>query len=206
MITFIKKNWILFLLGVVIIYLLFFVTGIIKDMLFNAGFAAAQEEYQMTINNLNTEIFKWKNILVLFSEKKERERQELKTKTENEINNINIVFETFKSESAETLRKKKSTIEEILKEKEKDEITIIEAKETIRLLGELNYATNLAWKLSDEEKDKIYGEIISKIELKYSKCQEWTTKLEAKIKPKLFSKIITGGVIVAAFVLGRGSK
>jgi hypothetical protein len=59
------------------------------------------------------------------------------------------------------------------------------------------------WKASDDRKDAAHKAIVDELAFKYSKCEQWTTTLEEKIKRKPLGNVLQVGAVVAAFVLGR---
>lgn len=203
---FISKNLWKVLAGIVAAGILYLGYGFTRDLLFGKALEAARQQYQQQIADLQTKIELNKAAYMALAEKSAREREAYRTDHEREISNINTVFGIFKSTSAAELKKKGAKIEEVLAEKEKDEAALFEAKETIATLDMSNGRILANWELSDMVKDESHKEIVDDLETKFTKCQQWTSTLEKKLKPKPFAKVVQVAVVVSAFFLGRITK
>lgn len=202
----IKKHWWKAALLVIAIYFAVLGAGIVKDLFFQAGMAAAKGEYEEQIVIYDTRIAEKTKLLNDVSEKAAKDRETIKVEHKKEIAQYKSDVSYFKSETAEALKARKATEREWAAAKTNDEITInLQAEEIDRL--DLR-VTNLiaAWKVSDMEKEHLHGVIVADLEDKYKACQMWSGKLEKKLRPKFFGRVVQVVVVGAAFMLGRGSK
>ncbi|MFH1305686.1 MAG: hypothetical protein ABIH74_04730 [Candidatus Omnitrophota bacterium] len=204
--NFIKKHWWKAALLVIAVYFAFLGWGIVKDLFFQAGMAAAKGEYENQIAYYDTRIAKKNMLLNYVSEKAARDRETMKAEHVAEISKHKRDVAYFKSETAEALKARKATEREWAAAKTNDEITINLQTEEIAALDLRVTNLIMVWKVSDEEKDRLHGIIVIDLEAKYKACQMWSGKLEKKLKPKFFGRVVQVVVIGAAFMLGRGSK
>jgi hypothetical protein len=200
---FIKTHGLKILLGIVAFYLLYLGYSITRDMLFGKALAIASAQYDARIAELQVKIDAQEAAYNSLSELSARDRELYRANAEREKRKQDAVFAVFKSETAAELKKRKATIEQVLVEKERDEIALVEANETIDALYQDNISQGIAWALSDKNKDAAHAKIVADLEMKYATCAAWSTKLEGKLKPKLFTNVIQGVVIAGAFALGK---
>lgn len=206
MITFIKTHGWKILTGIVAVGILYLGVSFTKDLLFGKALEAARLEYKQQVADLQAKVETGKAAYLALGEKAGQERETHRVEHEKEIRNINTVFDIFKSTSAAELKKKGAKIDEVLVEKEKDEAALFEAKETIAGLDLSNQRILANWELSDIAKDAAHKKIVDAITLKYTKCQEWSDKLDAKLKPKPLAKVLQVAEILVSFALGRLSN
>ena len=136
-----------------------------------------------------------------------------KTLRDNAAKKIRDDAETmrlFKSETAIELRKRQATINEVLREKVKDEIVIIERGETIQYLGTMVYATLWAWKINTDNLAQVQTKIDMAKDSQIAACKNWTARLEKRLKLTLWGKIKEGAKYAVAFgagyATGRGTR
>jgi len=202
----IKKHWWKAALLVIVIYFASLGVGIVKDLFFQAGMAAAKGKYEEQIVIYDTRIAEKTKQLNDVSEKAAKDRETMKAEHAAEIIKYKSDVSYFKSETAEALKTRKASEQEWAAAKINDEITINLQTEEIAVLDLRVTNLIMAWKVSDEEKDRLHGIIVIDLEAKYKACQMWSGKLEKKLKPKFFGRVVQVVVIGAAFMLGRGSK
>ena len=168
--------------------------------------AEAKTKYEKEQSEYKKKIALEQEINLVLIERIEKDRLDFKEKMEREKKISDAAIQIFKSKTAKELRNKDAKIEEVLEEKEKDELLIVALKESNDAKDKLNRDILIAWENADKEKDRIHLEIITEYEMRMKACDEWSNKLAAKIRPKLLTKVIQVGIVAAAFVLGRGSK
>lgn len=190
------------LAGAVAAYLLYLGIGFTRELFWARALAAAKAEYEEKIAGWQAKVDAAKAKYDALAEKSAREREAYRDQAEKDLAHSAAVFSAFKSKTAAELKEKGATIAQVLAEKEKDEIALVEAKETIVELDAGNKKILAAWAISDKEKDKAHGEALAALELKFAACQDWRAKLEAKLKPKPWSKVLQGAMIAGAFALG----
>jgi len=202
----IKKHWWKAALLVIVVYFAILGAGIVKDLFYQAGMAAAKEDYEEQIVLSDTRIAEKTKLLNDVSEKAAKDRETMKAEHIAEISQYKRDVSYFKSETAEALKARKATEREWAAAKINDEITInLQTEEIDRLdLRVTNLIT--AWKVSDMEKERLHGAIVADLEAKYTACQTWSGKLEKKLKPKFFGRVVQVVIVGAAFALGRGTK
>jgi len=200
---FIKTHGLKILLGIVAFYLLYLGYGVTKDMIFARVLAEAKAEYQQKVDALQAKADKAEAERIAIAEKAGREREELRLKGENDRRLHEVAMAAFKSRSAADLRQKNAKIEEVLTEKRKDEIALDIAGERIVTLERDISDIRIAWTTYDEQMTKAHRDEIDALNAKFTACQEWSAKLEAKIKPKPLAKLGRALLIGAAFMAGR---
>lgn len=159
-------------------------------------------EYQAKVNAADAKAAAAIEAKRILAENAGRDREDARLRHEAEIRKINNTFAIYKSRTAEDLRDKDATIEEVLAEKEKDEIVIDAAKKTIAFQGELFYGVMFMWKLSDENiaaEDKKEREAMAE---KFNACNQWSQKLEDKLRPSFWKTVKTAGKYALAFGAG----
>lgn len=138
----------------------------------------------------------------LLAEQNGKDREDARIRHEDEMRKMKHTFEVYKSRTAEDLRDKDATIEEVLAEKEKDEIVIEAAKKTIAFQSELFYGVMLMWKISDENmaaEDQRERDAMAE---KFNACQAWSKRLEDKLRPSFWKTVKTAGKYALAFGAG----
>jgi hypothetical protein len=201
--NFIKANLWKLLAMVVVVYLMVTGYNTLRDYLFNAGMAAAQAKYDEAIAEANARLVAKNREYVALIGDAERKRQEVKAAHELEIRKFKSDIGYFRSETAAALRAKKATTEQWAAEKTKDEVTINLQAERIEAL-DLSVESIMAdWKASDDRKDAAHKAVVDELTTKFTRCEEWTTTLEEKIKRKPLGNVLQVGAVVTAFVLGR---
>jgi len=203
---FIKTHGLKILLGIVAFYLLYLGYGVTQDMIFAKAMAKAKAEYQQKVDALQAKADKAEAERMALAEKAGQEREEMRLKAENDRRLHETAMAAFKSRTAADLRQKNAKIEEVLAEKRKDEIALDIAGERIVTLEKDISDIRIAWTTYDEQMTKAHLEEIDALNAKFTACQEWSAKLEAKIKPKPLAKLGKAALIVVAFMAGRGSK
>jgi hypothetical protein len=176
-----------------------------RDMLKSWAYGQAKTIYEQRIATAEADkqaALKERDAL---SEAAGRDREALRKKAEDEKRKSDAAFAIFKSESAAKLRERNATIAQVLVEKEKDEMAIVEAKETIDNLVQFNYLQGVAWKLSDERIEEANKKAMDALTLQFVTCQKWTATLEKSIKPTFWKRVKEYGKYALAFGAGRAS-
>ena len=198
----IKKIRLLVLAGIVVIGLLYLGYTYLRDLLFKQALAQAKADYELKIGELEAKIKVNTDFYVALIGDSEKKRQDELEAHRKEKAKFEGDKSYFKSETAKALKEKNATVEQWEAEKVKDEITINLQAERINEL-DLKYDNLVeAWKQSDIKKDAAHEKIVSDLKLQFVACQEWSKKLENKLKPKPIAKIIQLAEIGAAFALG----
>ena len=205
--NFIKANLWKLLAMVVVVYFMVMSYNTLRDYLFNAGMAAAKADYDENISAANARIeAQNKNYVNLIGEA-ERKRQETKITHEAEIAKYKNDVKYFRSETAVALKAKNATIEQWAAAKTQDEIIIglatdrieVQDKQIKKMIAEHGQVI--------ADLNTAHKAIVDDMAMKFQRCQEWSDKLEAKVKKKLgiwryIGKAAERG---AWFMLGRAS-
>jgi hypothetical protein len=201
--NFIKTNGWKLLLGVVAIYILISGYNTLRDFLFNSGLAAAKADYDRAQAEAAAKAKVDTDFYISLVADAEKARQDEKDAHAAEVRKYQHDVSYFKSETALTLAEKNASVEQWKAEKINDEITINLQQDHIGELDVMLENTIARWKKSDIERDAAHQLVVDDLTFRFTKCQEWSTKLEANVKRKPFAKILQVAVIGAAFVLGR---
>jgi hypothetical protein len=196
--------------GLAAIFLLWQGYSFTRGMFIDWAMRQAKKQYQAEIAELQARVDAGQARYDLLSENSAREREETRIRIEWEKRKADNAFAILRSETAEELRNRKATIDQVLAEKEKDEALLIDAKETIDTQYAEHQATLIAWKLSDERKDAAHAEIVAGLEMKYQTCARWTTVLEKRLKRSFWSRLGQyakyGAAFGTGYTLGRTGK
>lgn len=167
------------------------------------AYELAKSQYEAKIAAAETakqEALKEKDAL---AEKAGKDREEMRLKAEAEKRKNEAAIAILKSESAAELKKRNATIAEVLAEKEKDEMMIVEERDSKETYAKLFYAQGLAWKLSDERIEAANKKAMDAVMSQVAACQSWSAVLEKKLKPTFFGQVKKYGIIALAFGAGR---
>lgn len=175
----------------------------LKQMFFDAGMAAGKAEYQVKVDEADAKLAAAIEAKRLLAEKAGKDREDARIRHEDEMRKINHTFAVYKSRTADELQDKNATIGEVLAEKRKDEIVIVEAKKTIAYQHELYMGTLLAWKISEDNIEAANKEAFDAMAAKFKACDEWSKDLEQKLKPSFWKTLGTVGKYALAFSAGH---
>jgi hypothetical protein len=199
--NFIKKWW-KPIAGMVLVAVIAYTGKATYDALFIKAEDRAKAKYEAKIAAAETAKQKSLAERDRLAEQAGKDREAARLRAEEEKRKADNVFAIFKSETAEKLKGRDATIAEVLAEKEKDEIVITEAKDII----EFQYAENMLlrsnWKLSDERIAAANKEAMDNLALQYSACQDWSAKLEKKLRPTFWGRFKEGAKLALAFGAG----
>jgi len=200
--AFLKAHWKWIAGGIVAAYLIYLGYGVTRDLAFRAAMGKAKAEYQLELDRMQADKTKALKDKDALAEKAGRERCEILEQAEREKRKSDAVFQAMRSESAAALRKRDAKIAEVLAEKEKDEVVIAEAKETITAQAQLLICTLTAWRISETNLEDAHSRALAASEAQFSACQAWTARLEKKLAPKPLEKLLRGAVVLGAFAVG----
>ena len=200
--SFIKK-WSWLILGILTVAILAgganFGYNFMKDRadaqakgIYEAKIAAAEKAKQAALKEKDA-----------LAEQAGKDREHMRLKAEAEKRKSDAAFAIFKSETAAELRKRQAKIEEVLTEKEKDEMAIVEAKDTIDSLANFGFLALFMWRLSDERIEVANKEAMDNLALQFVTCKQWAAKIEKKLKPTFLDRVKEYGKYAIAFGAGR---
>ena len=200
---FLKTHGWKLLLGIIVIWGMVTGYNALRDFIFNAGLASAKAEYDQNISDANARIVAQNQNYAALIGEAERRRQEVKAAHEAEIRKYKNDIGYFKSETALALKAKNATAEQWAAAKTQDEIIIGLATDRIEAQDTQIKTLIADWAQSDIDKDAAHQAIVNALDFKYQRCQEWSNKLEAKVRRKPFAKAVQVAAVVAAFALGK---
>lgn len=208
MIDFLKKPLGKIAAGVAILLLLWLAWDAAASSLKSWALRKAEARYEEQMTDLTMKIDAGKKAYNALAEKAGRDRQTLIENAQADRRKAEAVFAVFKSKSAAELREKGAQLAEVLAEKEKDEIALVEARETIADMALDAEERAAAWAQWDKAKDEKHAQIVSDLEMKYSACRDWSAKLEKRLRPR--SPLLRYGEKALWFglgaAIGRGIK
>lgn len=204
MIKFFRK-WAWLFMGVAAVAILTFGFDFARSYFLEKAFAAASAKYEEKLRAKDAEVAAGKAQYAALSEKAGRDREAQRIAAEEALRKAAFDFAKFKSRSAEELLEKKETISSVLAEKRKDELALVEAKGTIGRLEAINRETLEAWKLSDEEKDRVHAKIVADLGEKFTTCEKWRKTIEKNLRPSFWKKAKEAGKLALAFAAGYGT-
>lgn len=206
----IKRHGLKIVAGLAAIFLLWQGYSFTRGMFIDWAMRQAKKQYQAEIAELEARISAGQTAYNILSENAAREREESRIRSEREKRKAENDFAIYKSETSAELRSRKATIEQVLVEKEKDEILLVKRQESMDAKDAENEHLRAAWKLSDEEKDREHAQIVANLELKYQTCAKWTTVLEKRLKRSFWSRLGQyakyGAAFGAGYAAGRSGK
>ncbi len=198
----IKKYGLKIVAGLAIVFLLWQGYSFTRGMFIDWALNQAKKQYQAEIAKLQVSIDAGQQKYNLLAENAAREREESRLRSEREKRKAENDFAVYKSETAAELRKRKATLEQVLVEKEKDEILLVKRQESMDAKDAENEHLRNAWKLSDEQKDAAHAKIVDDLNMKYQTCAKWTTVLEKRLKRSFWSRLGEYAKYGAAFGVG----
>jgi hypothetical protein len=201
MINFFKK-WSWLFMGVAAVVILTVGFDFARSYFREKAFAAAAAKYEKKLRDAEEKIAAKEKAYGEFAEKAGRDRETMRLSAEEALRKAAFNFEKYKSRSSEELQAKKAAISEVLAEKKKDEVALVEAKGSINYLGTLCFMTLKAWSISDENKDRAHAEVVAGLEEKFSACDKWRTMIEKELRPTFWKKAKEAGKLALAFSAG----
>jgi hypothetical protein len=180
----------------------------IQAIFINKGIEIGHEQYQGKINDKDIEIMNQSKVIGLL------EKDIIKTRDDHRkaIADIMTDHETdkknLKSKSAKELREKNAKIEEVLTEKEKDELMIGMNEITILILRGRAERILKDWERSDIKLNAAFQKQFDLQEEKFQVCNNYTKKLEKKLIKRngLLYFLGEAGKMGAAFYIGTKVK
>lgn len=200
--SFIKK-WSWLILGILTIVILAGGANFGYNFMKDRADAQAKGQYEAKIavaEKAKQAALKEKDVL---AEQAGKDREYMRLKAEAEKRKSDAAFAIFKSETAAELRKRQAKIEEVLVEKEKDEMMIVEERDSKEAFMKLFYLQGLAWKLSEEKIEAANKEAMDNLALQFVTCKQWAAKIEKKLKPTFWGRVKEYGKYAVAFGAGR---
>jgi hypothetical protein len=204
----IVPNLTLLAVVIVAIGLLIAAWNSIQAIFINKGIEIGHNQYQWRIDSKDLEIMNQSAAISLLQMDAITTRAEHKKQLADIMAGHETDKRKLKSQTAEELRKKNAKIEEVLAEKEKDELMISMNEMTILILRGRAERILKDWERSDIKLNAAFKKQFDLQEEKFQICNNYTKKLEKKLKRRngLLYFLGEAGKIGAAFYFGTKVK